>query len=55
MDITRIIPGIPRLKGTNTGALDFDSITELRRFTARTSNDISVPVTVDQLSGEANL
>ena len=50
MDITRLLPGIPRLKNTNTGALDFDAITNLRRFTARTANDISTPVTVDQIS-----
>lgn len=54
MDITRLIPGIPRLKGTNTGALDFDEIATLRRFTAHTANDISIPITVDQLSGESS-
>lgn len=52
MDITRLLPDIPRRKDTNTGALDFDRIASIRRFTARTVNDISVPVTVDQLSGE---
>lgn len=52
MDITRLLPTIPRAKGTNTGALDFDEIGRLRRFTARTANDISVPVTVDLTSGD---
>ncbi|KAL9055592.1 MAG: hypothetical protein Q9162_003489 [Coniocarpon cinnabarinum] len=55
MDITRLLPGIPRLKGTNTGALDFDAISILRRFTARTANDISTPVTVDRVNSEQNL
>lgn len=49
MDIQRLIPAIPRLKGTNTGALDFDEIRELRSFTARTSNSIDIPVMVQQL------
>ncbi|KAI9716374.1 MAG: hypothetical protein M1828_000363 [Chrysothrix sp. TS-e1954] len=53
MDITRLLPGIPRIKGTNTGALDYNTIAELRRFTARTANDISIPVTIDQLSGQS--
>lgn len=51
MDITRLLPAIPRRKGTNTGALDYDEIAKLRRFTARTGNDISVPVSVDRMSG----
>ncbi|KAI9672708.1 MAG: hypothetical protein M1831_000143 [Alyxoria varia] len=53
MDVTRILPGIPRIKGTNTGALDFDRIAELKTFTARTANDINVPVSVEQMSGES--
>ncbi|KAF2455736.1 hypothetical protein BDY21DRAFT_386697 [Lineolata rhizophorae] len=52
MDIKRLIPGIPRLEGTNTGALDYDKIRDLRTFTARTSNNISIPVTVELLSDE---
>ena len=52
MDITRLLPGIPRLKGTNTGALDYGDIAILRRFTARTANDISTPVTVDKIADE---
>ena len=54
MDITRLIPGIPRLKDTNTGALDFNEIETLRRFTARTANDISIPLTVDRISEATN-
>ncbi|KAF1842989.1 Pkinase-domain-containing protein [Cucurbitaria berberidis CBS 394.84] len=52
MDLKRLIPGIPRLKGTNTGALDYDTIDEVRSFTARTSNSINIPVTVEALLGE---
>ncbi|KAF2237172.1 Pkinase-domain-containing protein [Viridothelium virens] len=53
MDLQRLIPDIPKLEGTNTGALDYNKIAELRRFTARTSNTLSIPITVDQLSGES--
>lgn len=52
MDVIRLLPAIPRVKWSNTGALDYDKIAELRRFTARTANDINIPVTVDRLSGE---
>ena len=52
MDIKRLIPDIPRIIGTNTGALNYDLIAELRAFTARTSNSINIPVTVEQISGE---
>ena len=54
MDVTRLIPAFPKLKDTNTGAVDYDEIARLRRFTARTSNSISIPITVDQLSGESS-
>lgn len=52
MDIKRLIPGIPRLKGTNTGALDYEEIAEVLSYTARTSNSINIPVTVEALPGE---
>lgn len=52
MDIKRLIPDIPRIVGTNTGALDYELIAGLRTFTARTANGINLPVTVEQLSGE---
>lgn len=52
MDLKRLIPGIPRLLGTNTGALDYEKIAELRNFTARTSNSINIPVAVEALPGE---
>jgi protein-serine/threonine kinase len=52
MDIKRLIPDIPRIIGTNTGALDYELISALRTFTARTANSINIPVTVEQLSGE---
>ncbi|KAF9690992.1 hypothetical protein EKO04_010989 [Ascochyta lentis] len=52
MDLTRLIPGIPRLKGTNTGVLDYEEIASVRSYTARTSNSINIPVTVEALPGE---
>ncbi|KAI9658948.1 MAG: hypothetical protein M1821_001908 [Bathelium mastoideum] len=52
MDLQRLIPDLPKVEGTNTGALDYDKIADLRRFTARTSNSISIPITVDRLSGQ---
>jgi protein-serine/threonine kinase len=52
MDLKRLIPGIPRLRGTNTGALDYDSIDEFGSYTARTSNSINIPVIVETLPGE---
>ncbi|KAL1628151.1 serine/threonine protein kinase [Neofusicoccum ribis] len=53
MDFARLIPEIPRVPGTNTGALDFDKIAELKTFTARTQNSINIPITLHQLSGES--
>lgn len=52
MDLTRLIPGIPRLKGTNTGVLDYEEIEIVRSYTARTSNSINIPVTVEALPNE---
>lgn len=52
MDLTRLIPGIPRLKGTNTGILDYEEIASVRSYTARTSSSINIPVTVEALPGE---
>lgn len=52
MDLKRLIAGIPKLKGTNTGALDYDQIYEERNYTARTSDSINIPVTVEALPGE---
>ncbi|KAK0941192.1 serine/threonine protein kinase [Friedmanniomyces endolithicus] len=54
MDVQKLIPGFPKLPGTNTGALDYDAVAQLRRFTARTANSISIPITIDQLSGESS-
>lgn len=54
-DIRKLLPELPKLAGTHTGALDLDQIASLRRFTARTANSISIPVTIDILSGEATL
>lgn len=53
MDVQRLIPAFPKLAGTNTGALDYDAVAKLRRFTARTANSINIPITVDQLSGQS--
>jgi protein-serine/threonine kinase len=52
MDLNRLIPAIPRLEGTNTGALDFAKIVETRNYTARTSNSINIPVAVEVMPGE---
>jgi protein-serine/threonine kinase len=52
MDLKRLIPAIPRIEGTNTGALDYDKIAELRTFTAYTSNNINIPITVEALPNE---
>lgn len=54
-DIRKLVPELPKLAGTNTGMLDLDQIASLRRYTARTANSISVPITVDQLSGQPTL
>lgn len=54
-DIRKLLPELPKLAGTHTGALDFDKISDLRRYTARTANSISIPVTIDLLSGESTL
>ena len=52
MDVMRLIPAFPKLKGTHTGALDYDAIARLRGFTARTSNGILTPIIVDPVEGE---
>lgn len=54
MDVQKLIPSFPKLAGTYTGAVDYDAINRLRGFTARTANSISVPITIQQLSGESN-
>nr|OQO17625.1 hypothetical protein B0A51_15966 [Rachicladosporium sp. CCFEE 5018] len=54
MDVQKLMPSFPKLAGTHTGALDYDAVARLRRFTARTSNSISIPVTVDQIPGESS-
>lgn len=53
MDVQKLIPKFPKLTGTHTGALDYDAVARLRRFTARTSNSINIPITIDQLEGES--
>ncbi|KAF2449856.1 Pkinase-domain-containing protein [Karstenula rhodostoma CBS 690.94] len=52
MDLSRLIPAIPRVQGVYTGALDYDKIAEHRHFTARTANSINIPVTVEALVSE---
>ncbi|KAF2486414.1 hypothetical protein BDY17DRAFT_245448 [Neohortaea acidophila] len=51
-DVKRLIPAFPKLQGTNTGAVDYEAIAQLRGFTARTSNSISIPITVEQTATE---
>ena len=53
MDVQRLIPSFPKVKGTNTGALDYDEIARLKGFTARTANSISIPVTAEQVPQES--
>ncbi|SMR51523.1 unnamed protein product [Zymoseptoria tritici ST99CH_3D1] len=53
MDVQRLVPAWPKLKDTSTGAVDYQALARLRRFTARTSNSISIPVTIDQLPNES--
>lgn len=48
MDVTRLVPQFPRMKGTNTGAIDFDELAGLRYFTAKTSNSIDIPITIER-------
>jgi len=52
MDLKRLVPAIPRVEGVYTGALDYNKIAELRNFTARTTNSINIPVTVEALHDE---
>lgn len=52
MDMKRLVPAIPRRTGTHTGALNYEEIADTRFYTARTMNDISIPITLHQLSGE---
>jgi protein-serine/threonine kinase len=47
MDIKRLVPAIPRIAGTNTGALDYKSIADMKTYTALTTGDIHIPVTVE--------
>lgn len=53
MDVQRLLPTFPKLTGTHTGAMDYEAVARLKYFTARTSNAISIPVTVEQLHGES--
>ena len=52
MDIKRLIPAIPRVAGTNTGALDYQSIADVGTYTARAVDDVSIPITVEKLDHE---
>lgn len=52
MDVKKLLPQLPKQSGTHTGALDYERILETRRYTARTSNSINIPVTVDLLPGD---
>ncbi|QIW95507.1 hypothetical protein AMS68_001025 [Peltaster fructicola] len=53
MDVQKLVPSFPKLAGTYTGAIDYDAVAQLKRFTARTCNAISVPITMEQLPGES--
>lgn len=47
MDITKLIPNIPKLDGKDASPPDYDLIAKLQWFTAYTANDISIPVRVE--------
>lgn len=52
MDVKKLLPELPKQPGTHTGALDWDEISRVRRYTARTANNMNIPVTVDLLPNE---
>ncbi|PNS17942.1 hypothetical protein CAC42_3901 [Sphaceloma murrayae] len=52
MDVQKLLPNLPKQKGTHTGALDWDEIQATRRYTARTANGPNIPVTVDLVPDE---
>jgi protein-serine/threonine kinase len=52
MDIKRLIPDIPKLEGTYTGALDYELLAEVKTYTARTTHGINIPITINQLEDE---
>lgn len=52
MDVKKLVPELPKQTGTHTGALDWNEIAAVRRYTARTANSINIPVTVDLLPDE---
>lgn len=52
MDVKKLLPELPKQTGTHTGALDWDEISSIRRYTARTTNNINIPVTVDLMPDE---
>ncbi|QDS73830.1 hypothetical protein FKW77_006391 [Venturia effusa] len=55
MDITRLIPDIPKQTGTYTGALDYEAIAATKTYTARTSQKINIPVAISQQLAEETI
>ncbi|KAF4548836.1 DNA topoisomerase-like protein [Elsinoe fawcettii] len=55
MDVQKILPKLPKQRGTHTGALDWDEIQMIRRYTARTANGCNIPVTVDLIPDEPTI
>ncbi|TKX27245.1 protein kinase-like protein 1 [Elsinoe australis] len=55
MDVRKILPSLPKQRGTHTGALDWDEIQMTRRYTARTANNTNIPVTVDLIPEEPTI
>lgn len=52
MDVKKLLPHLPKQQGTHTGALDWEEIANVRRYTARTANNMNIPVTVDLVPEE---
>jgi protein-serine/threonine kinase len=50
MDVKRLIPDLPKLAGTNTGALDLTKIADTRYYTAQNTNSISIPIMVEAMA-----
>ncbi|KAF1816099.1 Pkinase-domain-containing protein [Eremomyces bilateralis CBS 781.70] len=52
-DLLRLVKGVPRLKGTNTGALDLEQIERWPYFTAKMTTGIHIPITMEPVSAES--
>lgn len=55
MDVKKLIPGLPKQLGTYSGALDWDEIQMVRRYTAKTAAGANIPVTVDLMENSSTV